>query len=134
MLDNFFSAYKEFWIKATDFKGFTSRSDWWLVQLANLIISFLTIPIFLKTFGFNSYEAFQDFESGKNPRDVAEDFISRNNTAISEVFENFDEEDKDTLDQFLKLTECEMHVFRILEKQIELRKKIRYVDFKKRKK
>ena len=23
----------------------------------------------------NSYEAFQDFESGKNPRDVAEDFI-----------------------------------------------------------
>ena len=55
MLNNFFSAYKEFWIKATDFKGFTSRSDWWLVQLANLIISFLTIPIFLKTFGFNAY-------------------------------------------------------------------------------
>ena len=25
----------------------------------------------------NSYEAFQDFESGKNPQDVAEDFISR---------------------------------------------------------
>jgi len=82
----------------------------------------------------NSYEAFQDFESGKNPRDVAEDFISRNSTAISEVFENFDEEDKDTLDQFLKLTECEMHVFRILEKQIESRNKIRFVDFKKRKK
>ena len=82
----------------------------------------------------NSYEAFQDFESGKNPRDVAEDFISRNSTAISEVFENFDEEDKDTLDQFLKLTECEMHVFRILEKQIELRNKVRFVDFKKRKK
>jgi len=70
----------------------------------------------------NSYEAFQDFESGKNPQDVAEDFISINSTAISEVFENFDEEDKDTLDQFLKLTECEMPVFRILEKQIKLRK------------
>ena len=82
----------------------------------------------------NSYEAFQDFESGKNPRDVAEDFIYSNSTAISEVFENFDEEDKDTLDQFLKLTECEMHVFRILEKQIELRNKIRFIDFKKRKK
>ena len=82
----------------------------------------------------NSYEAFQDFESGKNPRDVAEDFISRNSIAISEVFENFDEEDKDTLDQFLKLTECEMHVFRILEKHIALRNKIRFVDFKKRKK
>ena len=82
----------------------------------------------------NSYEAFQDFESGKNPRDVAEDFISRNSIAISEVFENFDEEDRDTLDQFLKLTECEMHVFRILEKQIDLRNKVRFVDFKKGKK
>ncbi len=82
----------------------------------------------------NSYEAFQDFASGKNPEDVAEEFISKNSIAISEVFENFDEEDKDTLDQFLKLTECEWHVFRILEKQIALRKKIRFVDFKKIKK
>ena len=24
----------------------------------------------------NSYEAFQDFEKGKNPKDVAEDFLS----------------------------------------------------------
>ena len=82
----------------------------------------------------NSHEAFQDFASGKNPKDVAEEFISKNSNAISEVFENFDEEDKDTLDQFLKLTECEWHVFRILEKQIALRNKIRFVDFKKRKK
>ena len=82
----------------------------------------------------NSFEAFQDFESGKNPRDVAEDFISINSIAISEVFENFDEEDKDTLEQFLKLTECELHVFRILKKEISLRENIRYVDFQKRKK
>ena len=82
----------------------------------------------------NSYDAFQDFASGKNPKDVAEDFISKNGNAISEVFENFDEEDKDTLDQFLKLTECEMHVFRILEKKLCLSNKIRFVDFKKRKK
>ena len=60
--------------------------------------------------------------------------VFKNSIAISEVFEDFDEEDKDTLDQFLKLTECEMHVFRILEKQIKLRNKIRFVDFKKRKK
>ena len=82
----------------------------------------------------NSYEAFQDFELGKNPRDVAEDFVYKKSNAISEVFENFDEEDKDTLDQFLKLTECEWHVFRILEKQIALRNNIRFVDFKRRKK
>ena len=55
MLKDFLNAYQEFWIKATDFKGFTSRSDWWYVQLANLIIFFLTIQIFLKTFGFNVY-------------------------------------------------------------------------------
>ena len=82
----------------------------------------------------NSYEAFNDFSSGKNPEDVAEDFIANNSVAISEVFDNFDQEDKDTLDQFLKLTECEMHVFRILEKHIALRNKIRFVDFKKRRK
>ena len=82
----------------------------------------------------NSFEAFQDFDSGKNPEDVAENFIYNNSIAITEVFENFDEEDKDTLIQFLKLTECEWHVFRILEKQLELRNKIRFVDFKKRKK
>jgi hypothetical protein len=82
----------------------------------------------------DSFEAFQDFDSGKNPRDVAEEFISSNSNAIAEVFENFDEGDKDTLDQFLKLTECEMHVFRNLEKQIELRNKVRFVDFKKKKK
>jgi len=81
----------------------------------------------------NSYEAFQEFDLGKNPQDVAEDFISSNSIAISKVFETFDEDDKNTLDQFLKLTECEMHVFKILEKQIALRNKIRYVDFKKKK-
>ena len=82
----------------------------------------------------NSYEAFQDFASGKNPEIVAENFISKNSNAISEVFEEFDEEDKDTLNQFLKLTECEWHVYRILEKRISLRDKIKFVDFKKRKK
>ena len=81
----------------------------------------------------NSYEAFQDFDLGKNPRDVAEEFIFSNSNAIEEVFENFDEEDKDTLNQFLKLTEYEWHIFRILEKKIALRSNVRYVDFKKNK-
>ena len=55
MLKDFLNAYKEFWVKATEFKGFTSRSDWWFVQLANLIISLLTIPIFYRIYGFNAY-------------------------------------------------------------------------------
>ena len=81
----------------------------------------------------NSYEAFYDFDSGRNPEDVAKDFISKNSIVISKVFENFDAEDHDTLDQFLKLIECEWHVFKILEKQLGLRNNIRFIDFKKRK-
>ena len=81
----------------------------------------------------NSYEAFKDFASGKNPEDVAEDFISNKSNVISEVFENFDEEDKKTLNQFLKLTEYEWHIFRILEKKIALRNNVRFVDFKRKK-
>ncbi len=55
MLNNILNAYQEFWLKATDFKSTTSQSDWWWVQLANLLISFLTVPIFWRTVGFNVY-------------------------------------------------------------------------------
>ena len=82
----------------------------------------------------NSYEAFKDFSSGQNPEDVAEKFIEVNSLGISDIFDKFDEEDKDTLDQFQKLTECECHVFRILKKQLEFRNKVTFVDFKKSKK
>ena len=82
----------------------------------------------------NSYEAFKDFASGQNPEDVAENFVAINSLGISDIFDKFDEEDKDTLDQFQKLTECEWHVFRILKKQLEFRNKVTFVDFKKSKK
>jgi len=82
----------------------------------------------------NSYEAFKDFASGQNPEDVAENFVAINSLGISNIFDKFDEEDKDTLDQFQKLTECEWHVFRILKKQLEFRNKVTFVDFKKSKK
>ena len=79
----------------------------------------------------NSYEAFKDFASGQNPEDVAENFIDHNSLGISEIFDKFDEEDKDALDQFQKLIECEWHVFTILKKQLEFRNKVTFVDFKK---
>ena len=82
----------------------------------------------------NAYEAFKDFASGQKPEDVAEDFVAINSLGISDIFDKFDEEDKDTLDQFQKLTECEWHVFRILKKQLEFRNKVTFVDFKKSKK
>ena len=55
MYKNFLNAYQEFWLKATNFNSKTTRSDWWRVQLVNVIISIFTIPIFLRTFGFNIY-------------------------------------------------------------------------------
>ena len=55
MLNNILNAYKEFWLKATDFKTTTTLSNWWWVQLANLLIYLLTLPIFLRIFGFNVY-------------------------------------------------------------------------------
>ena len=82
----------------------------------------------------NSYEAFKDFSSGENPVDVAEKFLSVNRNAISEVFDRFDEDDKETLEQFQKLSECEWHIFRILKKHIESRNKVINVDFRKEKK
>lgn len=82
----------------------------------------------------NSFEAFKDFASGQNPEDVAESFITVNRLGISDIFDRFDEEDQETLDQFQKLSECEWHVYRILKKQLELRNKVTFVDFKKGKK
>ena len=82
----------------------------------------------------NSYEAFKDFALGQDPKEVAEKFIEVNSLGISDIFDKFDDEDKDTLDQFQKLTECEWHVFRILKKQLEFRNKVTFVDFKKSKK
>ena len=79
----------------------------------------------------NSYEAFKDFALGQDPEDVAEKFIQVNSLGISDIFDKFDEEDKDTLDQFQKLTECEWHIFRILKRQLDLRNKVTFVDFKK---
>ena len=82
----------------------------------------------------NSHEAFKDFASGQNPEDVAKDFIEINSLGISDIFDRFDEEDRETLDQFQKLSECEWHVFRILKKQLESRNKVTFVDFKKNRK
>ena len=55
MFNEIVDAYKNFWIQAGNFKGLTTRSDWWWVQLINFIITVVTLPFFYKTFGFNIY-------------------------------------------------------------------------------
>ena len=83
---------------------------------------------------FNSYEAFKEFSLGQQPEDVANKFISLNSLDIANIIDNFDEDDKHVLDQFHKLTECEWHVIRILKKKLEFKNKVKFVDFKKRRK
>ncbi len=85
------------------------------------------------TRSFNSYEAFEELAFGKNPKNVAEKFLTINKNKISEVFEKCDEDDKDTLEQFQKLAECEWHIFRILKKQLESRNNVINLDFKAKK-
>ena len=78
----------------------------------------------------SEHETFSEFDSGGNPQEVAENFISINKLEILKFFDNFDEEDEDALCQLQKLIECELHVFRILKNQLEFKKKVKYVDFK----
>jgi uncharacterized membrane protein YhaH (DUF805 family) len=40
-------AYKEFWRHYTDFKGFSSRSDYWWVQLMNFLIALAIFAVIL---------------------------------------------------------------------------------------
>lgn len=54
-MNEIIDAYKNFWIQAGNFQGFTNRSDWWRVQLINFIISVITVPIFYNIFDFNIY-------------------------------------------------------------------------------
>ena len=50
-----YSAYFSFWQNLTNFKGETIRKDWWYVQLANMIITLLTLPFFITITGLNIY-------------------------------------------------------------------------------
>tara|TARA_Y100001968_G_scaffold327362_1_gene372253 strand:+ start:8384 stop:8716 length:333 start_codon:yes stop_codon:yes gene_type:complete len=82
---------------------------------------------------WNSYEAFIDFEYGDNPKEVAENFIEMNREEFIQLFESFDNDDLDAIEQLQKLTESEAHIFRIIKEKIHRRNKVKFVDFTKRK-
>ena len=81
---------------------------------------------------WNSYEAFNDFDFGSNPKEVAEKFFDLNREEFQKSFESFDKDDLDAIDQLQKLTESESHVFKIIRQQIDYRNKVRFVDFTKK--
>tara|TARA_Y100001978_G_C23500211_1_gene340667 strand:- start:329 stop:646 length:318 start_codon:yes stop_codon:yes gene_type:complete len=80
---------------------------------------------------WNNYEAFIHFEDGVNPKEVAENFLDLNKGELLKFFEALDKEDIDALYQMQKLTESEFHVFKIIREQVNFRKKVRFVDFRK---
>ena len=80
---------------------------------------------------WNNYEAFVQYEDGVNPKEVAENFLDLNKGELIKFVETFDNDDIDAFDQMQKLTESEFHVFKMIRDQINFRKKVRFVDFKK---
>ena len=81
---------------------------------------------------WNDYEAFLDFEIGDNPQEVAENFFFLNQRECIEYLQDFDSEDFDALEQLQKLAESESHVFKMIRNQIKSMNKVKYVDFKKK--
>ena len=80
---------------------------------------------------WDNYEAFIQYEDGINPKEVAENFLDLNKGELLKFFEALDKEDIDALYQMQKLTESEFHVFKIIREQVNFRKKVRFVDFRK---
>ena len=82
---------------------------------------------------WNKYEAFIDFRYGDNPREVAENFIELYRDDFVNLFDSFDNDDLDAIDQLQKLTESEAHIFRIIKEKINGRNKVKFVDFTRKK-
>ena len=81
---------------------------------------------------WNNYEAFIHFGDGIHPKEVAENFLDLNKVEILKFFDSLDIEDIEALDQMQKLTESESHIFRMITEQINHRRKVRFVDFRKK--
>ena len=82
---------------------------------------------------WNNYEAFIDFQYGDNPQKVAENFIELYREEFVKLYDAFDHDDFDTIDQLQKLTESESHIFRIIKEKMNIRNKVKFVDFTKKK-
>ena len=81
---------------------------------------------------WNNYEAFIQYEDGFNPKEVAENFLDLNKGELLKFLEVLDNDDIDALVQMQKLTESEFHVFKMISDHISFRKKVRFVDFRKK--
>ncbi len=81
---------------------------------------------------WNNYEAFIQYQDGVNPKEVAENFLDLNKGELLKFLEALDNDDMEAFDQMQKLTESEFYVFRMINDEITSRKKVRFIDFRKK--
>ena len=61
-------------------------------------------------------------EKGLLPSQIAERFVNDNNENLILLANKFDDKNKDALEEFMKLSESELHVIKYFLKLIQLRK------------
>ena len=61
-------------------------------------------------------------ENGLLPSQIAERFVDDNQDNLIELANNFDDKNEDALEEFMKLSESELHVIKYFLKLIQLRK------------
>ncbi len=61
-------------------------------------------------------------EKGLSPSQIAERFVSENHNHILELAKEFDEENYQALNEFMKLSESELHILKYFLKLIKQKK------------
>ena len=61
-------------------------------------------------------------ESGLLPSQIAERFVNDNENNLIKLANKFDDQNGDVLEQFMKLSESELHVLKYFLKLVQLRK------------
>ena len=73
---------------------------------------------------YNKWEKFSPgdlIDSGLNPSQIAEQFVNYNQEDLLEIAKKFDIQNYDALQEFIKLSESELHIFIYFSKLIKLR-------------
>ena len=73
---------------------------------------------------YNKWEKYSPgdlIDSGLNPSQIAEQFVNDNQEDLLEIAKKFDIQNYDALQEFIKLSESELHIFIYFSKLIKLR-------------
>ena len=71
---------------------------------------------------WEKYSPGELLDNGLMPSQIAERFIDQNQDHLIKLSKKFDDKNKDALDQFMKLSESELHIMKYFLKLIKLKK------------